>query len=126
MGPWPLGSMGPCTHGPMGPWSHCSPKRYLAVFSVVLEVFSSTTCLKLAMETAEQERAARDFYNGLSPHERREHFVLSARYRSAYNRILDSEDRTTLPRYFWKKWLPILGAEAAALYVVLRDISRVE
>jgi hypothetical protein len=32
----------------------------------------------------------------------------------------------TLPRYFWRKWLPLLGAEAAALYVVLRDMSRVE
>lgn len=78
------------------------------------------------MRTASQERLAKEIYDGLTPGERREEFVLSPRYRSAYNRVLDSEDRITLPRYFWIKWLPILGAEAATLYVVLRDMSRVE
>lgn len=71
-------------------------------------------------------QAAREVYDRLSPKERRERFFLSPAYRSAYNRALDNEDRMTLPRYFWRKWLPLLGAEAAALYVVLRDISRVE
>lgn len=78
------------------------------------------------MAHTEGDRVARDIYERLSPSERRERFVLSPVYRSAYNRALDSEDRMTLPRYFWRKWLPILGAEATALYVVLRDISRVE
>src|SRR5262249_44403789 len=82
--------------------------------------------LKLSMEATERERVARELYEQLSADERRERFVLSAAYRSAYNRAIDSEDRMTLPRYFWRKWLPLIGAEAAALYVVLRDISRVE
>src|SRR5437667_6873034 len=78
------------------------------------------------MATDERERIARGIYDRLSAGERRERFVLSPAYRLAYNRAIDSEDRMTLPRYFWRKWLAILGAEAAALYVVLRDISRVE
>src|SRR5437870_13165097 len=78
------------------------------------------------MDTVERERIARGIYDRLSAGEKRERFVLSPAYRSAYNRAIDSEDRMTLPRYFWRKWLPVLGAEAAALYVVLRDISRVE
>jgi len=78
------------------------------------------------MYNDERERAARATYDSLSPKERRERLFLSPAYRSAYNRALDNEDRMTLPRYFWRKWLPVLGAEAAALYVVLRDISRVE
>src|SRR5262245_12936507 len=125
------GPMAPRRHGSMSAWPHGSMAP-LFLKNILGRVFNRArsgfkyNLLKVAMQTAEKERIAKDFYNGLSPHERRDHFVLSQRYRSAYNRILDSEDRTTLPRYFWKKWLPILGAEAAVLYVVLRDISRVE
>src|SRR5262249_12837946 len=81
---------------------------------------------KQQMNSAECDRVARDIYQNLSPKERREQIVASPKYRLTYNRILDSEDRMTLPRYFWRRWLPILGAEAASLYVVLRDIARVE
>src|SRR5262245_43928999 len=125
------GPMAPRRHGSMSAWPHGSMAP-LFLKNILGRVFNRArsgfkyNLLKVAMEPTEKERVAKDFYNGLSPHERRDHFVLSPRYRSAYNRILDSEDRTTLPRYFWKKWLPILKAEAAALYVVLRDISRVE
>jgi hypothetical protein len=73
-----------------------------------------------------KREALEGLYLGLSPKERRERLFVSPAYRSAYNRALDSEDRMTLPRYFWRKWLPLLGAKAAALYVVLRDIARVE
>src|SRR5258708_3693737 len=78
------------------------------------------------MHAEARERAEREIYDRLSPNERRERLFLSPAYRSAYSRALDNEDRMTLPRYFWRKWLPLLGAEASALYVVLRDMSRVE
>src|SRR5580765_3895181 len=78
------------------------------------------------MHTEARGPAEREIYDRLSPNERRERLFLSPAYRSAYSRALDNEDRMTLPRYFWRKWLPVLGAEAAALYVVLRDMSRVE
>jgi hypothetical protein len=60
----------------------------------------------------------------LAPEERRERVFLKAAYRDAYLDILGNEDRMTLPRYFWRKWLPILGAEAAALFVILRDTAQ--
>lgn len=78
------------------------------------------------MYTNASARAVREAYDRLSAREQRERLHLTPAYRSAYNRALDNEDRMTLPRYFWRKWLPLLGAEAAALYVVLRDMSRVE
>jgi len=65
-------------------------------------------------------------WEGLSPAERRERFFLRPAYRTARDRILDSEDRTSLPRYALSKWLPILGAEAFALWLLMRDMSRVE
>lgn len=78
------------------------------------------------MDTATRERTAKGIFERMSPEERRSTLVLSPAYRSEYNRLLDSEDRMTLPRYFWRRWLPVLGAEAASLYVVLRDMARVE
>src|SRR5262249_16982300 len=112
--------------GAMSPWGLCFSKKGCSSCAFVLFKVVGTSSLKLRMESIERERVARDIYDRLSASERRERFVLSPAYRSAYNRILDSEDRMTLPRYFWRKWLPLLGTEAAALYVVLRDISRVE
>src|SRR5262249_19066843 len=81
---------------------------------------------EVAMDSLELSRSARATYERLSPEERRGRFVLSPAYRSAYNRLLDSEDRMTLPNYFLRKWVPILGSPAAMLYEVMRDISRVE
>ena len=66
----------------------------------------------------------RGAWEGLPPEERRERVFLKAAYRDAYLDILGNEDRMTLPRYFWRKWLPILGADAAALFVILRDTAQ--
>lgn len=65
-------------------------------------------------------------YEELSPDERRRRIVLEPAYRSAYNELLDIEDRMSVPRYFWRKWLPVLGPVPASLYIVLRDMSRVD
>jgi len=74
----------------------------------------------------EQEQEARALYESLSPDERRERFRICLAYRSVRDRLLDSEDRLTVPRYALTKWLPILGAEAFALWLVMRDMARVE
>jgi hypothetical protein len=74
----------------------------------------------------EREQEARALYASLTPNERREKLRLRLTYRTIRDRLLDSEDRVTLPRYALMKWLPILGTEAFGLWLVMRDMAQVE
>ena len=78
------------------------------------------------MDRDEERKGLQDYYQKLSPEERRRRVFLEPAYRSAYNELLDSEDRMSVPRYFWRKWLPILGPTPASLYMVMRDMSRTD
>ena len=78
------------------------------------------------MDSDSQRKGFQDFYQKLSPEERRRRVFLAPAYRSAYNELLDSEDRMSVPRYFWRKWLPILGPTPATLYMVMRDMSHTD
>ena len=61
------------------------------------------------------------FYNALAPEERRNRVLLQPAFRDAYNEITESHRNVVIPRYFWAKWLPVLGPVACALYVTLRQ-----
>lgn len=74
----------------------------------------------------EREQEARALYASLTPDERRKSFQLRLTYRTVRDRLLDSEDRVTFPRYALLKWLRILGPEAFGLWLIMRDMARVE
>ena len=76
------------------------------------------------MAPSDRDIVAREAYEHLSPSERRERFVLSPAYRTAYNEIIDAADLASVPKYLYRRWLEIIGPTALTLYMVLREESR--
>lgn len=73
-------------------------------------------------ETAEERASLERYYRSLTPEQRRERIQLQAAYRDAYNEITEAHQRVELPRYFWRRWVPILGPTASMVYMRLRDL----
>lgn len=69
----------------------------------------------------EQRKALEEFYANLSPEERRERVFLQPAFRDLYNEITEAHRSVQVPRYFWTKWVPVLGPVATTLYMQLRQ-----
>jgi hypothetical protein len=69
----------------------------------------------------DQHKAFEAYYESLSPEERRQRIVLQPAFRDAYNEITEAHRSVQVPRYFWTKWVPMLGPVAATLYMQLRQ-----
>lgn len=72
---------------------------------------------------SQARRELREFYEGLSPEQRREQIVLRPAYRDFYNQLVQPDEMVVVPSYFWSKWLRVLKPTAASLYVVIREIA---
>lgn len=68
-----------------------------------------------------QRKAIEEYYARLTPAERRERVLLQPTFRDLYNEITEAHRIVQVPRYFWVKWVPILGPIATALYMQLRQ-----
>jgi hypothetical protein len=60
------------------------------------------------------------YYSSLSGAERRLSILLEPAFRDAYNEIIQAHQVVQLPRYFWDKWVPLLGPTTTTVYVNLR------
>ncbi|MCC7144496.1 MAG: helix-turn-helix domain-containing protein [Candidatus Eisenbacteria bacterium] len=60
-------------------------------------------------------------YERMPPRERRQRIILEPAFRDAYNRITEADRIVVVQRYFWDKWVPILGPVPSMLYLRLRQ-----
>jgi hypothetical protein len=74
----------------------------------------------MGMDRDERRRKLEEFYDGLSPEERRQRIVLNPVFRSAYNRVSQAHRQFPIPAYLWERWVPELGLLPVAVYVELR------
>jgi len=73
------------------------------------------------MERDEERRQElEEFYQKLSPEERRGRIYLNPVFRDPYNRISQAHRQFPIPAYLWEKWVPELGLLPVAVYVELR------
>ena len=74
------------------------------------------------MDKDEQRRQTlTEFYEKLSPEERRGRIILEPAYQSTYNKLIEADRIAVVPMYFWEKWVPVLGPVASMLYMRLRQ-----
>lgn len=71
--------------------------------------------------SAEDKQELRSQYEALSPAERRNRVLLAPAFREAYNELTEAHRSVQVPRYFWVRWVPVLGPAATALYMQLRQ-----
>lgn len=68
----------------------------------------------------ERRRTLTEFYEKLSPEERRGRIYLNPIFRDPYNRISQAHRQFPIPAYLWEKWVPVLGLLPVGVYVELR------
>jgi DNA-binding HxlR family transcriptional regulator len=71
-------------------------------------------------DESERRKELETYYAALSGDERRQRIVLEPAFRDAYNEITQAHQVVQLPRYFWDKWVPVLGPTTTTVYVNLR------
>lgn len=71
-------------------------------------------------DDAQRRKELEDYYEGLSPEERRGRIYLNPVFRDPYNRISQAHRQFPIPAYLWEKWVPELGLLPVAVYVELR------
>ena len=70
---------------------------------------------------SEERESVRQYYEHLTPAERRSRILLVPAYRDAYNGLVQAHRTVEQPAYFWERWVPELGPVAAVLYMKLRQ-----
>ena len=71
----------------------------------------------------ERRREFEEFYESLSPEERRGRIYLNPVFTVPYNRISQANRTFPIPSYLWERWVPVLGVLAVAVYVELRRMT---
>ena len=71
-------------------------------------------------DDAQRRKELENYYEGLSPEERRGRIYLNPVFRDPYNKISQAHRQFPIPAYLWEKWVPELGLLPVAVYVELR------
>src|SRR5262245_27698714 len=73
------------------------------------------------MDTEDERRKAfEQFYESLSPEQRRGRIFLRPQFRDDYNELVEADRQFPVPTYLWEKWVPVLGVFPVAVYIELK------